>query len=128
MNPIDKNILFGKPCVALIDNKQWMYLQKAFHLTNRELQITQLVCQGLTNNEIAESVKIKPGTVKTHLRNIYRRVRVHSKISLFLSFIAVVNRSYVPSQSASSKIPIVDIDKKGKDSSALREPSENNPM
>ena len=93
MNPIDKNILFGKPSVALIDNKQWICLQKGFRLTNRELQITQLVCQGLTNNEIAESVKIKPGTVKTHLRNIYRRVRVNSKISLFLKFIAVVNHS-----------------------------------
>ena len=128
MNPIDKNILLGKPCVALIDNKQWVCLQKGFHLTNRELQITQLVCQGLTNNEIAKTLKIKPGTIKTHLRNIYRRVCVNNKITLLLTVVASVKQSQVPSESPPSKTPIVNLDKEGKADITLKKPSKINPM
>ena len=128
MNIIDENIFFRRSLAALIDKKQWMCLQKQYHLTNRELQVVQFVCRGYNNNEIAKTLKIKPGTVKTHLRNIYRRVRVNSKIRLFLRFITFGKRLHVPSRSAPFKIPIVDVDKKGEDNPAVRDPSKNNPM
>jgi len=71
-----------------LDAKQWSYLQRRYDLTPRELQIADLVCRGLRNEHIARDLKIRPGTVKTHVRNIYRKVKVKSKISMLLRFMA----------------------------------------
>lgn len=71
-----------------LDAKQWSYLQRRYDLTPRELQIADLVCRGLRNGHIARDLKIRPGTVKTHVRNIYRKVKVKSKITMLLRFMA----------------------------------------
>ncbi len=86
--------LFKRPASLIMDEKQWMFLKKRYHMTPRELQVAILVCRGFNNNEIAASLKMKHGTVKTHLRNIYRRVRVKSKIMLLLKFVEDVNKYY----------------------------------
>ena len=72
---------------VLIDHKDWIYVQNRYRLTPRERQIAELICQGLKNNGIARNLRIRPGTVKTHLRNIYRKVRVESKIAMLLQFV-----------------------------------------
>ena len=101
--------LFKRSAVTLLDDQQWLYIQKRYHMSPRELQIATLVCRGFNNDEIARSLKIKHGTVKTHLRNIYRRVRVKSKISLLLRFIEDVKSFYIQSRSISTtQIAIVD--------------------
>lgn len=74
--------------LALLDHKQWSYLQRRYELTPRELQIATLVCQGFRNGSIATSLNITPGTVKTHVRNIYRKVKVKSKITMLLRFVS----------------------------------------
>jgi DNA-binding NarL/FixJ family response regulator len=74
--------------LMLIDSKQWSYLQRRYDLTPRELQIADLVCRGFQNAGIAKRLKIRPGTVKAHVRNIYRKVRVGSKIMMLLRFVA----------------------------------------
>jgi DNA-binding NarL/FixJ family response regulator len=60
-------------------------------MTPRELQIAQLICQGLGNEEIANKLNIKHGTVKTHIRNLYRKLWVHNKILMLLRFIEDTN-------------------------------------
>jgi DNA-binding NarL/FixJ family response regulator len=72
----------------LLDGKQWVYVQNRYNLTPRERQIAELICQGLRNGNIARSLRIKPGTVKTHTRNIYRKVQVKSKIAMLLRFVS----------------------------------------
>ncbi len=72
----------------LLDAKQWLYVQNRYNLTARERQIAELVCQGLRNDSIAKHLRITPGTVKTHTRNIYRKVRVKSKIAMLLRFVS----------------------------------------
>jgi DNA-binding CsgD family transcriptional regulator len=42
----------------------------------------ELVAEGLTNSQIAERMFISPGTVKTHLRNIFKKVDVHRRSEL----------------------------------------------
>lgn len=71
----------------LLDRKQWSYVQHRYELTPRERQIAELVCQGLRNGSIAGRLRIQPGTVKTHIRNIYRKVHVKNKISMLLRFV-----------------------------------------
>lgn len=86
---IDRGELHHKePKYLLIGSKQWLYLQNKHELTIRECEIARLACQGLRNNEIAKNLKITHGTVKTHIRNIYRKVRVKNKIAMLLKFVA----------------------------------------
>jgi DNA-binding CsgD family transcriptional regulator len=51
-------------------------------LTSRELEILQLVAAGSSRREIAETLVISPATVKTHMRNIYEKLEVHSQVEL----------------------------------------------
>jgi LuxR family maltose regulon positive regulatory protein len=48
-------------------------------LTPREHEVLQLLAAGLTNQEIADSLIISPGTVKKHAGNIYGKLGVHSR-------------------------------------------------
>ncbi len=78
---------YNQPDVILLDQKQWSYVQNRYNLTPRERQIAELVCKGLRNGNIAKYLHIKPGTVKTHTRNIYRKIHVKSKIAMLLRFV-----------------------------------------
>jgi LuxR family maltose regulon positive regulatory protein len=49
-------------------------------LTNREIEILELLTQSLSNQEIAEHLVISPGTVKQHLYNIYQKLNVNSRL------------------------------------------------
>jgi DNA-binding NarL/FixJ family response regulator len=74
--------------LMLLDRKQWTYLSRRYDLTPREVQIAELVCQGLRQGSIAGQLRIQPGTVKTHIRNIYRKVKVRNKMNMLLRFVA----------------------------------------
>lgn len=51
-------------------------------LSARELEIARLAVADLTNAEIGQKLDISPKTVKTHLRNIYERLGLHSRVAL----------------------------------------------
>lgn len=53
-------------------------------LTSREIEITRMVARGLRNKEIAVGLSISEGTVKTHLHNIYEKLRVDGRVALTL--------------------------------------------
>ena len=48
-------------------------------LTNRELEILDLLSQRLRNKEIAAELSISPGTTKKHLYNIYGKLNVSGR-------------------------------------------------
>lgn len=111
--PTDKNgraeeTLYNRPAGVLLDEKQWLFLKKRYNLTPRELQVAILICRGFSNDEVARSLKMQHGTVKTHLRNIYRRTRVKSKILLLLRFVEDINKYYASTQTAPVAIEITE--------------------
>ena len=49
-------------------------------LTERETQVVQLLSMGLTYEKIAIKMGISHETLKMHLKNIYRKLKVQNKI------------------------------------------------
>ncbi len=47
--------------------------------TDREREITQLIASGLTNREIGGRIFVSESTVKFHVRNVMRKLGVHSR-------------------------------------------------
>jgi DNA-binding NarL/FixJ family response regulator len=48
-------------------------------LTDKELQITRLIVAGKGNRAIATNLGVSEGTIKTHIRNIYRKLQVENR-------------------------------------------------
>ena len=49
-------------------------------LTNREIEVLQAVAQGKSNRETGEALCISPHTVQVHLRNIFGKLGVGSRV------------------------------------------------
>jgi len=58
-------------------------------LTSRELEVLELIGQGLTNQKIAEQLVIEIGTVKNHVHSILEKLNVGSRgeAAAYLAFI-----------------------------------------
>jgi LuxR family maltose regulon positive regulatory protein len=50
-------------------------------LSERELEVLQLIADGLTNQEIASRLFLSLNTVKVHTRNIYGKLGVNNRTS-----------------------------------------------
>jgi len=55
------------------------------NLTGRELQVLELVEQGLRNKDIATALGIQAGTVKIHLKHIFEKTGIRGRFGLALS-------------------------------------------
>ncbi|HEX6702467.1 MAG TPA: AAA family ATPase [Gaiellaceae bacterium] len=51
-------------------------------LTAAELAVARLVAEGLTNREVAERLFISPHTVNSHLRHVFSKLRINSRVEL----------------------------------------------
>jgi LuxR family maltose regulon positive regulatory protein len=49
-------------------------------LSEREAQVLRLLAQGQSSRQVAESLVITYNTARTHIRNIYRKLDVHSRL------------------------------------------------
>ncbi|HSM82987.1 MAG TPA: helix-turn-helix transcriptional regulator [Nodosilinea sp.] len=52
-------------------------------LSDRELQIVELVASGLTNQEISEQLEISKRTVDNHISNILTKTATGNRVALF---------------------------------------------
>ena len=51
-------------------------------MTTSELSVALLVAEGLTNREVAERLFVSPHTVNSHLRNIFQKLGINSRVEL----------------------------------------------
>jgi len=56
-----------------------------FPLTARELQVMELVEQGMKNKDIAHALGIRTGTVKIHLKHIFEKTGIRGRYGLAIS-------------------------------------------
>ncbi len=54
------------------------------NLTEREKEVLELICKGLTNNEIADKLFISPRTVERHRANLMEKTNTDNSIKLVL--------------------------------------------
>jgi DNA-binding NarL/FixJ family response regulator len=58
---------------------------EASDLSPRECEVLQLLAQGYVNKEIAQRLFIAPATVGSHIKNLYRKLAVHSRVQMVRS-------------------------------------------
>lgn len=58
---------------------RWERAPRPAQLTEREVDVLELVAQGLTNREVAARLFISTGTVRTHLEHIYEKLGVRTR-------------------------------------------------
>lgn len=76
-NPLKPEILTGELRTAKLnanDEDDSDEIIDAYTLTDRELEVLQLIVEGCSNAVIAERLFITVGTVKTHVRNILNKL------------------------------------------------------
>ena len=54
--------------------------QRLERLTPRELEILQLIADGVSSDQIAPTLGISPHTLRTHLQKVLTKLKVHSKL------------------------------------------------
>jgi DNA-binding CsgD family transcriptional regulator len=59
--------------------REWQHSRQSVALTPRQRELLTLVAAGRTNGQIARQLGISEGTVRTHMENIFQRLRVTSR-------------------------------------------------
>jgi len=65
---------------ALREDRKRVNSSSAANLTDRELEILELVAQGLSNKIIASRLGISEGTVKVHVKHLLKKLNLHSRV------------------------------------------------
>lgn len=73
--------------MSFVKNEQQVKADKAkktqqeFSLSDREIDIIKGIVEDLTEQQIGEQLFISPHTVRTHIKNIYKKLHIHSRAS-----------------------------------------------
>lgn len=80
-----KRVTSGKSYFDMIRDFAEPSTHPVYNLSEREVEITRLIVNGLTSTEIADKLFLSEHTVKTHRKNIFRKIGINS-ISQLTSF------------------------------------------
>lgn len=62
-------------------NEKAQKAQQEFSLTDREMDILQAIVDDLSDEQIANKYFISTHTVRTHIKNMYKKLHIHSRAS-----------------------------------------------
>lgn len=71
-------------CLASLGSESFLLNKNSDLLTKRELQIANLVAQGLTNREVGKQLWISENTVKKALKRMFVKLDVSSRIEMIM--------------------------------------------
>jgi len=97
LKPIDRANLVEKvhDCLKNGDNRDNSPSKPSFEvelqwtqagLTRREREVALLTGQGYNDEEISETLHISPFTVKFHLKRVFKKLNIHKRVELVVSF------------------------------------------
>lgn len=67
-------------------------LKEILKITSRESVILELVKKGFSNEKISEETKVSVNTVKFHLKNIYKKLKVNNRVEAINKFNEISNQ------------------------------------
>lgn len=85
--PAHKEVCYEAACEKSVARNHSM-----FELTERESEIMELVSNGQTQNDIAESLHVSINTVRYHLKNIYDKLEVNNKTLAIEKYKDIISR------------------------------------
>lgn len=56
-------------------------------LSEREFQVTELLCEGRSNPDIGKALGLSPGTVKEYLARVFKKAGVSNRTALAVWFV-----------------------------------------
>ena len=78
--------LFAKGKTFILFSAPNQALMHSYNLSKREIEIANLVVQGISNFEISQMLFINENTVKQHMSKIYKKCKVSSRWQLMATF------------------------------------------
>ncbi len=85
--------LVGRALRGQLNQQEWLTAEgkqdldglQRVHLTSRQLEVLGLICQGLTNKQIADKLDIIEATTKAHVSAIFKELGVVSRTQALLA-------------------------------------------
>jgi ATP/maltotriose-dependent transcriptional regulator MalT len=69
----------GRDCLDRIKEKNSLLQFDGEHLTQREIEVLRYLSTDYSVEKIGKSLHISKNTMKTHLKNIYRKLKVDNR-------------------------------------------------
>ncbi|MDE7306216.1 MAG: response regulator transcription factor [Clostridia bacterium] len=63
----------------MVSSDKEIKLKKSFNLSDREVEIALMLCDGFTNRQIASAMKLSDGTARNYISSIYSKIGVESR-------------------------------------------------
>lgn len=81
-----------------INDRGWARVGRRLQLSPRQLEIVRILLEGSTIAGAARELHIRPDTVKTHLKRVYRRLGVRSRVELAVRVLSAATKEHLVRQ------------------------------
>ena len=78
----------SNPGQTVFSRSQWLAVARSLRLSGREFQIVQGVFSDQTDEAIAQELGISPHTVHTHVKRLYQKLEITSRVQLVIRVMA----------------------------------------
>lgn len=74
----------------MVSTDKEIKLKKSYNLSDREVEIALMLCDGFTNRQIASAMKLSDGTARNYISSIYSKLGVESRSAAVLKIKEVI--------------------------------------
>jgi DNA-binding NarL/FixJ family response regulator len=78
--------VIAKKVINYFSNQKVTQLEQCVELTAREREVSELLIDGKTYRQVAYDLNIAPDTVRQHIKNIYKKLQINSRVELVREF------------------------------------------
>lgn len=102
VNAVTEVLLGGAPMSALVSNLVISSFHKKenvpaeFGLTGREREVLSGLAKGLPYKQLASELQMGMGTVRTHIRHLYKKLGVHSRTEAVVMYLGWMSPGNLP--------------------------------